>query len=1627
MKNKKIVIICSIVAVALIATVVTVLLLNKKECTHNWGEWQTVKEATCMVEGEKKHICSECNKEETETIAKVGHSFTNYVAEGIIAECVDVTKTAVCDYEGCTEKDVKVEPKSANHSYELSEYNEGDCEHDEVKVYTCANCDDSYEEVVSHATGHSVSVWELTGETLKEGQTCEYVQTYEGECLKCGETVSKEEEITKHIYNVTVSQEATCQEEGIKVYSCTNENCGYSENVPYTNELAHTYDQGVVEGVVTKYSCVNSGCEHFKTAIVATEEVEASVSKENLNGNSVELKNAAIALDTKTLEALGDSDVTLGADVLDETAKDSLMGALTEEQKSQIGDNTIYNFTMKQGEDAISSFDGKVTITVPYQLAPGEDPESIAIWYVQEDGSVETIKASYANGFATFETTHFSYYTVTRLSQRERCALYGHLYTETVIKATCTKDGYTVKVCQRCGDSAKEDVVKAVGHKFEDVRVEATCTENGKVTHSCKVCNFQYVEVLPATGHTYKETEREEATTTKEGYIKYSCEVCGATKEVVLPKIQEIIGELTIADIIEKTFTNLDFRSLVLTIKDYEMTIIRSNYVSGSSYAEVMQTGTIEICELYLGLDNNNQLVGSGKVKVKTSATNMNSVMNAEVYLANGQLYLFSNEVDQGIAADNYYGKLDIEHIILTSMEQVDKENQGTHAVGVEDVLGLINGYTGENFESFADIEEYLNEVISWAEENVKPFFDNLYNTNKEVLESVLLKALEILYNLNKLENGYEISLNVESLNDLYKYLTETKVYDIIEDIVGSAILGDLDLVFNYNVDALIKYLESKGLVITDLVSVIDKVLQYVYGSEEVTLNLMLQGMMKDETFDIIAFLNSDEIRKISVKDVIENYTDFTVEELKAQANQMLTQFKEVTILDMVGMTKESEIIVDIEQALAIATNGFDLTFAISKEFKLEKIALNINIEQTEANEELLPEGYKMNFAAEVLFDKTSIYDLSPLKVKVDSLCNEILPNINIETLLDYGFKEYKEYDWYKDYKYETVYNGDVLEKVIVSYAEEHVKEGSSSADGNYTVTGYETEYVNEIYVNDILNALQYNFEEYCNDWYEVYVDAAVRKTVREKEVTYSYENYELVDESEYVLEEKSYCDVDNFKAVFNTNTNETKEYDYDSDNGHRWILDATKTIEAETCGEYSQEWYVCLYCGNERVEYNYKNHQFYYKDVTLHGTSCEDGYDYVVECQNCDQVHLEGYNDEHDTLVYIYDVQDYGATCEGEIEYGVCACESNSWISFETKCDLDWSHSSESNYTDLETVIDSSWDVHDIEERICSVTDPTACKFRYTRVWYRVQSSEHSCLTYEYATYYIGHSANKLGDAKLVITVGHGYRYDHNYELTTDTETKEVYECTCGAKKIYEYTTYNQNGKEFIRRTLERYENEDPLNQSWSQTKYTYTFDSCCVEIREYTDSNGKNSYYEECVCLQWDWYVKTTTLKEATCTQNGLAISQCEICGKQGEPYETSPYCHSWMYDYNNQIYECRHCGLKNINGASGAIVLEDASDMDSDSDTLIVGYYNRQNIEYILNVTLILKEPLEDGNDQILVEGVNISYLPNGRYVSFSQSEVEALARELGYEVGEYNIRLSFVPTEYYDELDYAITFE
>ena len=157
-----------------------------------------------------------------------------------------------------------------------------------------------------------------------------------------------------------------------------------------------------------------------------------------------------------------------------------------------------------------------MTVRLPYTLAEGDDPDCIIIWYIGDEGNIEYFEAKYVDGYAVFETNHFSYYTVTRMTPAQRCEYYGkHNYQTTVVPATCVTGGYTLEICTRCGKKNVTNETEALGHNWETTEKAPTCTEAGQKIYKCKACEISYAEVTSAIGHSIKEATKE--------YVAPSC------------------------------------------------------------------------------------------------------------------------------------------------------------------------------------------------------------------------------------------------------------------------------------------------------------------------------------------------------------------------------------------------------------------------------------------------------------------------------------------------------------------------------------------------------------------------------------------------------------------------------------------------------------------------------------------------------------------------------------------------------------------------------------------------------------------------------------------------------------------------------------------------------------------------------------------------------------------------------------------------------------------------------------------------------------------------------------------------------------------------------------------------
>jgi endo-beta-N-acetylglucosaminidase D len=88
---------------------------------------------------------------------------------------------------------------------------------------------------------------------------------------------------------------------------------------------------------------------------------------------------------------------------------------LPAEVQQTIGDRPVVSFDINNGDKTISQFGGNVTVTIPYTLKAGENPNAIVVYYISTAGKLEKVrncKYDPATKTITYKTPHFSKYAV---------------------------------------------------------------------------------------------------------------------------------------------------------------------------------------------------------------------------------------------------------------------------------------------------------------------------------------------------------------------------------------------------------------------------------------------------------------------------------------------------------------------------------------------------------------------------------------------------------------------------------------------------------------------------------------------------------------------------------------------------------------------------------------------------------------------------------------------------------------------------------------------------------------------------------------------------------------------------------------------------------------------------------------------------------------------------------------------------------------------------------------------------------------------------------------------------------------------------------------------------------------
>ena len=413
------------------------------------------------------------------------------------------------------------------HRWEQSGTVEATCTENAKLVYTCGRCGDTDEVAQEGTAGCKLSYY---GE--KQGAN-EYQRIKQYQCAKCL-TITDGEAYCTHNYIAKITKEATCSAEGSKTLTCSA--CGDEQIEKIEKNDSHSWVEGSITDGVIAYSCA---CGATKTVVTVKE--DEAIPADALKNNELQLENnTSVALDQEAAEKLdADKKVVI---TVEEVDLDTI-GNVSDSDKAQVGDNAVYNFSMKyDGGAPITNFEGYVTVRLPYTLRPEDDADSIDVWYIADDGTIECVKGVYSNGYVTFQTNHFSYYTVTRLTPAQRCSVYGHVMTTSSKAATCTSDGYTTVFCQRCGWQESNVVAPMLGHDYKTIEDKAaTCEQTGLKKDQCQNCQDIKSAVLPVLGHDMKddETLSTVASCTAPGKTVSVCtRGCGHKVEKELPQLR---------------------------------------------------------------------------------------------------------------------------------------------------------------------------------------------------------------------------------------------------------------------------------------------------------------------------------------------------------------------------------------------------------------------------------------------------------------------------------------------------------------------------------------------------------------------------------------------------------------------------------------------------------------------------------------------------------------------------------------------------------------------------------------------------------------------------------------------------------------------------------------------------------------------------------------------------------------------------------------------------------------------------------------------------------------------------------------------------------------------------------
>ena len=509
--------------------------------SHSYSK--KVVKSTCLAEGYTKYTCDVCGHSyKDNTTNKLEHSYSKKV---VAPTCTKKGYTLyTCDCGDVYQED---EVDMAEHDYRETIV-APTCTEQGYTEHKCSVCNqvkkDSFIEVVPH---------EYTTEVTAPTCTSKGYTTY---TCACGESYTGDEtEKTEHVYTAEVTP-PTCTKEGYTTYTCQ---CGAKKVADNTPKIQHECGEWIsVNETTHTRSCNSADCNYTENAEHSFEKTVVEPTCQNEGYTVYACKDCTYKYESDKVAI-----TTHNYKKVETAATCSEEGYVA--FVCDCGDSYI--------EDTLPIAEHTYT-AVTYAPTCQEDGYTLYTCACG-DSYTDEVEVAKAHEYQEAETTETQDYTVyscnvcgsvyeDKLNTLKALAAgaHTHNYEKKVIKATCTRSGYTKYTCE-CGDSYIAEQTPKLAHKFAVKVVPPTCQRNGYAIHSCSVCGYSYrassicktphawsicisyidgnhvVKMRRCTRCGYTDTRYThkqhnfkavvtEPTCTKSGYTLYSCS-CGYT------------------------------------------------------------------------------------------------------------------------------------------------------------------------------------------------------------------------------------------------------------------------------------------------------------------------------------------------------------------------------------------------------------------------------------------------------------------------------------------------------------------------------------------------------------------------------------------------------------------------------------------------------------------------------------------------------------------------------------------------------------------------------------------------------------------------------------------------------------------------------------------------------------------------------------------------------------------------------------------------------------------------------------------------------------------------------------------------------------------------------------------